>query len=263
MGTELPVATLLGFLVAMVRITSWMLLSPPFNTRTVPRTVKLGLAAGMSLPLASHFPERAVTFDTLGLLGIMVPQILTGVALGYLTQLMFKAIEVAGSLIDVFGGFTMSMSMDPFGNSQSSVFGRFYGMLASVLLFVTNGHLFLIRGFMTSFDAIPVDLAHVDDYERLLVSGLGKLMLAAVEIAGPLLASYFLAEIVMGLLTKAAPQLNVMTFGFPFKILLTLLMISSAIPLVPDALHNLLRHVLTDGLQMLRVAGTITPIAGR
>lgn len=251
MTEQLPIASLMGFLLALVRTTSWMAVSPPFNSKAVPRLVKLGTAAGLALAISSRMPTEDLTLETGPLLGLVLMQVATGLVLGFLTQVLFSAVAGAGSLIDLFGGFTMSQAMDPFSNNQSSIFGRFYGMMGTVLLFATNGHLLLIKGFMTTFDVVPLGGIHLESFKKLLVQDIGMLMVAAVEIAGPLLAVYFLADVALGLLTKAAPQLNILTFGFPFKILITLLVVASALPLVPGALHTLLNDILRDGVHAL------------
>ena len=104
-----------------------------------------------------------MSFDSATLLKLVLLQTMTGLILGFLTQILFSAIQGAGQLIDTFGGFTLSMAMDPFGNNQSSQFGRFYQLIATTLLFVTNGYLLLIKGFMTSFQVVPLGGVHFDD----------------------------------------------------------------------------------------------------
>jgi flagellar biosynthesis protein FliR len=249
---ELPLETLVGFLLALVRTASWMVTSPPFNNKLMPRIVKVGTAGAIAMAIAPTFPAGSITLDTGPLLGMILMQIATGLILGFLTQLMFSAVQTAGGLIDLFGGFTLSQALDPYNNNQTSIFGRFYGMLAATLLFAINGHLLLIKGFATSFDAVPLNGIDLGNLKEVLFKDISMFMLAAVEIAGPLLAVYFLSEISLGLLSKAAPQLNILTFGFPFKILLTLLMITWAIPLIPESLHTLVNHTLRDGISIIK-----------
>lgn len=251
METALPVNYLVGFLLALVRTTSWMAVSPPFNTRTIPRLVKLGIAAAISMALAPRMPVDQVTLETGPFLLLVLTQVVTGLILGFLTQLIFAAVGAAGQLIDILGGFTLSMAFDPMLNAQSSVFGRFYGLLATTLLFVTSGHLMLIKGFMTSFDAVPLSGLAFTDMETLIVDNIARFLVAALEIAGPLVAAYFLTEVALGLLSKAAPQLNVIMFGFPLKIFLTILLVSSALPLVPGAVDRLVDTALRQGIPLL------------
>jgi flagellar biosynthesis protein FliR len=255
MNVSIPLPELVGFLLALARTTAWMAVSPPFNNRLMPRLVKLGAAVAISMAVAPKMPADKMTLDEGTLMGMVVMQVVTGLVLGFLTQILFSAVQAAGSLIDLFGGFTLSQALDPFGNNQVSVFGRFYQMMAITLLFAINGHLLLVKGFMTTFDVVPLGGVAIDNFKKVLVSDISMFMLAAVEIAGPLLAAYFLSDIAMGLLSKAAPQLNVLTFGMPLKILLTLLMVGSALPLIPGAIHTLLDQNIRDGIHAITFTG--------
>lgn len=253
MTEQIPIASLIGFLFALVRTTSFMVIAPPFNSRSIPRRIKLGAAAGISLVLATKLPADQASLDTSYILTGMATQLITGLALGFITQLLFGAVGVAGQLIDLFGGFTLSMALDPMLNAQSSIFGRFYSIIATTMLFIINGHLLIIKGFMTSFDAVPLGDVGMKAFSDLLVKEIGMLMVASVEIAGPLLAAYFLTEVALGFLSKAAPQMNIIQFGFPLKILLTLLMIGAALPLIPGAMHTLVNDVLRGGMNLMHL----------
>lgn len=254
MNVQIPVDALVGFILALVRTSAWMVTSPPFNNRMIPRTVKLGCAAALSIAISSQVPAGDINFNTAPFLGIVLLQVITGLVLGLLTQLLFSAIQAAGSLIDLFGGFTLGMAFDPYGNNQTSIFGRFYELIATTLLFASGGYLLLIKGFLTTFQVVPLGGINMNHFESLLFGDMTRLMVAAVEIAGPLLVCYFLAQVALGLLGKAAPQLNVLSFGFPFTILITLLMVGAALPIIPGALNTLLHHTLLDGVHAITPA---------
>ena len=105
--------------------------------------------------------------------------------LGFLAQLLFAAVQAAGELIDLFGGFTLATLYDPLSNVSSSMFGRFHQLIAVTLLFATNGHLFLLRGFMASYEVVP---AAPDQHRRLLtqtvLAHVGTFFTSALQIAG-------------------------------------------------------------------------------
>jgi flagellar biosynthetic protein FliR len=246
---------LVAFLLALVRASAWVAVAPPFNTKLIPAQVKIGLSAVLAMAvapqLATHIPPDG-SLSTPDLIGAVFLQVGAGLILGFIATLLLSAVQAAGSLIDLFGGFTISQAMDPFSNAQSSVFGRIYQLLGTTLLFAINGHLLLVRGFMASFDAVGITGFNMQNVSDLLIHDFLKFFVAAVEIAGPLLAALFLAEVVLGLLSRAAPQLNVFALGFPLKILITLLMASVAIPLLPDAVNNLVNEILRAGHLAIR-----------
>jgi flagellar biosynthetic protein FliR len=214
--------------------------------------VKIGIAAAIALPVADSVADDAPILDVGPLLAAVVLQVAIGLSLGFVIFLLFSAVQAAGELIDLFGGFTVAPAFDPLSNAQSSTFGRFYQLLATTLLFVINGHILLIRGFMTSFDAISVTGPTLEDFSSNLLQTLGLFFIAAIEIAAPLLAALFLAEVGLGLLARAAPQMNVFLIGFPIKILLTLLLGGLALPLLPGSIQSLLDQALRHGANLTR-----------
>jgi flagellar biosynthetic protein FliR len=127
------------------------------------------------------------------------------------------------------------------------VFGRLYQLLATTLLFASNGHLLLLEGLLDSFEAVPTGLPDLGATSAELLDALGLFFLSALEIAAPLLGVLFLTEVALGLLSKAAPQMNVFTLGFPVKILMTLLLAGLALPLLPNAVDGLVGAATTSG----------------
>ena len=82
-------------------------------------------------------------------------QVVVGASLGFITALFFAAVQAAGNMIDLFGGFSVAFAFDPFAISGTAVFGRFYNILATALLFATDGYAMIVRGFTTSYRALP------------------------------------------------------------------------------------------------------------
>ncbi|HZQ84837.1 MAG TPA: flagellar biosynthetic protein FliR, partial [Acidimicrobiales bacterium] len=155
-----------------------------------------------------------------------------------------SAVSTAGSMIDLFGGFSISTAYDPNLNAQSAVWGRFYELLTVVLLFAMQGDLLLVRGFLTSFNAVPLRAPAIGLLSSTMLKAVTTYFGAALEIAAPLLVVLFLAQVILGLVSRAAPAMNVMAISFPFMILLTILLAGLAIPLVPGALDSLVHQGL-------------------
>lgn len=240
MGIELAMPTLLGLLLGSVRSAAWLLVSPPFATRTIPGTVKATLAVALALPVATQIGPAIPELSTGALISAVVLQVVTGAALGFVTYLLFAAIQAAGDLIDLFGGFTLAQAYDPMSMSQSSIFGRFHQLLGLTLLFVTDAHLLIVAGFLRSYEAIPVtEGVAMDVTADALLDGISQFFLAALEIAGPMVVVLFLADVALGLLTRVSPQLNAFALGFPIKIFLTLALIGFTFPLLPGVVEGL------------------------
>ena len=199
MTLEVAPYLLTGFLLAAARSAAWLFVVPPLNSRLVPMQVKAGLSVSLGIYAAPMLAESRVPLEVGPLIMAGAFQVLLGVALGFIVQMLFAAVSAAGELIDVFGGISVMPAFDPLSNQQASGFGRIYQVFASTLLFSLGGHLLLMRGFLESFHAIGVDGLDFTNLKTLLVDGLGHFMLAAVEIAAPLLAvagNWMLSEIV-------------------------------------------------------------------
>ena len=244
-------AALTGYLLALVRATAWVFVMPPFASRGVPRQVKVGFAAAPSLALGPQLADHGVPLEAGPLLAAAILQVLAGLALGFLGVVVFAAFQAAGELIDTFSGFSIAATLDPISGVQANVFGRFYQLLAVTLLFTIDGHLLVVRGFLTSFEAAPLTGFGLESLAAVLVDNVGMFFLAAIEIAGPLLGALFLAEVCLGLLTRAAPQMNVFILGLPLKIMLTLTLAGIAIPLLPGALSSLIRPMVSQSIKLL------------
>lgn len=238
-----------GYLLALTRATAWIVVSPPFATRSIPARIKVGFAAALALAVGPRLADQAVALDAASLLSAAATQVAVGVVLGFVGVVIFAAAQAAGALLDLFGGFAMAQVLDPQSNIQTSLFGRFYNLLATTLLFAIGGHLLLVRGFLHSFDAVPATGFRAGPVGEVLTDAVGVLLVAALELAAPLLAALFLADVALGLLSRAAPELHVLVLGTPVKILITLGLVGVALPLLPGATSALVERIVRDGLE--------------
>jgi flagellar biosynthetic protein FliR len=251
MNVDVPISDLLAVMLGAARTGAWMLLCPPFNSRLIPGTVKALLSIGFTLPMAPYLRGTLPSLETADIVASAALQVFIGAALGFVTALLFAALQAAGDLIDLFGGFTLAMGYDPLSQNQSSVFGRFYNLVAVTLLFASDGHQMIMRGFLQSFQAVPLNLTFgLSTFSELLVRGIGEMFLAAVQIAGPLIAVLFLTDVAFGLLNRVAPALNAFQLGFPAKILLVLMLSGLAITALPKVVGSLVEKAVSAVLQL-------------
>ncbi len=251
MGLMIDPELVAGYLLALTRTIAWVMITPPFGTRMISTRIKVGMAAALTLAVGSRLQDQAVDLDAAALLTSAAVQVAIGVALGFIGLLVFAAVQAAGAMLDLFGGFAMAQILDPQSNVQTSLFGRFYNLLAITLLFSIGGHLLLIRGLLRSFDAVPAAGLPTGGMAHILTNDVGLLLVAALEIAAPLLAALFLADVALGLLSRAAPEMHVFVLGLPIKILLTLSLTGLALPLLPGAVASLADRIVRDSLSIV------------
>ncbi|MDT5031195.1 MAG: flagellar biosynthesis protein FliR, partial [Actinoplanes sp.] len=222
------------------------IICPPFNSRLIPVQIKALLSVALALPVAPYLTSTLPSLQTSAIIASAVLQFFVGAALGFITYLFFAALQAAGDLLDVFGGFTLAMAYDPLSMAQSSIFGRFYNLVAVTLLFGSNAHLIVLRGFLQSYQTLPLDAGiSMATFSGLLTQGIGEMFLAGLQIAGPLIAVLFLTDVAFGLLNRVAPALNAFQLGFPAKILLVLTLAGTAVAVLPQALNSLVDKAVT------------------
>lgn len=246
---------LIGYLMASLRIVAWLALVPPFSGRAVPVMAKAGIGLGLAFAVGPSVDTAGVASGTPALVMTAVTEVLIGLGMGFVTYLLLTAIATAGSLVDLFGGFALAQGFDPLAMNMNTVFGTFHQMIATTLLFGTGGHLVVIGGLLHTFDFLPVGASpELEGATGVLLAALGMFFTIAVQIALPLIAVLFLADLGLALLTKVAPQLNAINVMFPVKIGLTLLLLGLSLPALPAALERLV-DLATQAMAALAGAG--------
>jgi flagellar biosynthetic protein FliR len=231
---------LLGFILAFARASAWIVLVPPFSNKAIPAMAKVGLAGGLGLAAASSAAPVNTDPSWAELAADVVLQVVAGLVLGFLVMLILNAAQAAGGLIGLFGGLSLPPQMDPLSLNQATPTSALYEMIAMALLFASNGHVILTRGFLASFAATkPVAPAAA---AATLTHAVSTFFVGALEIAAPLLAVLFAAQMVLGLLTKASPQISAMSLSFPIQITAVLAMLGVGITVLPGAVAQLLHQ---------------------
>lgn len=236
-----------------MRLIAFLVVAPPFHVKAFPTPVKMALAMGLALVAAPRaaaasgaVPGAMLASGSMQFLGAVVLEIVVGLGLGFLVRMVFAALQAAGGIIDVFGGFQMAQGFDPLNQTQGSVFAKFYDFTAMALLFASNGHQLVLGGLFRSFDALPLGTGfNTEAMGHLLTSGMADLMVSALQIAGPLVVVLFLADVGLGLLTRVAPALNAFALGFPLKILITLSLGSIAYLTLPGVIGTLTERAVS------------------
>ncbi len=240
MELAFSMGTVEAVMLAGVRMTAFLFIAPPFSYNAFPARIKAMLAIGLALAVSPKVVPGYVEHDLPGFIGALVLEVLVGALLGFLVFLVFAAVQSAGSLIDLFGGFQMAQGYDPGSMVNGAQFARLFHMTALALLFASGGYQLIIGGLSRSFTALPIgsglDLAAPAEA---MVAGVTQMFLASVQIAGPLLVVLFLADAGLGLLTRVAPALNAFALGFPLKILLTVSLAAVVFVAMPSVVSSL------------------------
>jgi flagellar biosynthesis protein FliR len=241
---NISTSVLIAFLLATVRTSAWVVIVPAFGSRSMPALTKAALSMALAFPVAQRLAPQAPEPQLGPMLSAILMNVAAGLTLGIVTLLLFAAIRGAGEIIDFAGGFSLTQAYDPMSLQNDSIFGRVNNLLAITLLFASDGYLIIVKGLLSSYDAFPLHgSAPLKVLQELVTQEVGSFMVSAIEIAGPLLAVLFMADMGLGLLTKAAPSLNVFSLGFPLKIFITLSLVGVTFVALPEALSSLLDKI--------------------
>ncbi len=234
MVLDVPSDALAALLLGSLRVVGWLVVAPPFAGRGVPAPAKALLSVALALPLLPALRADLPPLELGPFVAAAVVQLLVGLSLGFVCYLLFQAFRSAGDIVDTLGGFALAAAFDPLNQNQAAVIGRFQGMLATTLLLVTDGWLVVWHGFFRSFEVLPLgttfDTAVV---ASAVTDGIGTMVMSAVQIAAPMIAVLFVADVGLALASRIAPQLNAFALAFPLKILLTLTLIGYTFVALP------------------------------
>lgn len=253
MAVDVPSDVLAALLLGSLRVLGWLVVAPPFAGRGVPAPLKGLLAVALAFPVLPSLQADLPPLELAPFVSAAVVQLLVGLGLGFITYVIFAAFRTAGELIDNVAGFALTAAFDPLNQNQSSVIGRFQGMVAATLLLVTDAWLVIWHGFFRTFELMPLDASYdAAAFAGAVTDGFTGMLVAAVQIAAPMIAVLFVADVGLGLATRIAPQLNAFATAFPIKILLTVTLIGYTFVALPE--------MVTATAQ--RIGGTIVQVVG-
>jgi flagellar biosynthetic protein FliR len=246
---EIPVdwaiPQIIGFVLVVARLSGLFLLAPVFSSLMIPMRIKimalLVLAVTITpIVLPSNF---SAPNDALSIMIMIVQESLIGFALGFTVSIVFSAIQTGASMLDTSIGFSLANIIDPLNNSNASIFGSFYTLVGTLAFLSINGHYWLLAGFTRSYKILAVGSAPAFNHLfHNLETYFTQLFVMAFEIVAPVLVTLVLVDIVLGIVARVVPQMNVFFVGIPLKIGIGLAAVILALP----SFVGFLEHRVSD-----------------
>jgi len=241
----------------LTRILGLIATAPLFGNLSIPVRVKVGLGVMLSIVIAPTVPE-VPAIDPMSLPGflILIQQLVIGLAMGFAMRIVFAAVEMAGEVSGLTMGFGFATFFDPQTRGRSSAISQFLTLLTLMIFLALNIHLMMLSTLADSFVTMPISAtpAGTGGFKQLANWG-GLIFSAGVQLALPILAALLLTNIALGVLTRAAPQLNLFGIGFPITLGGGLLVLMLMLPYLATPLERLFH----EGLGVVRQIGTPTP----
>ncbi len=241
---NINVADIYPGMLVFLRASGMFLVMPLFSGTMIPNTVRIAIAAVLGYTLSPLFGDFG------GMPGHWFPfvlqvmhEILTGLLLGFAVRFLLYALEMAGEIIAVQIGLSMSSNIDPITRTSATPPSTMLFSFGTVLFLVTGSYQYCLVAFRRSFDIFPPMAGFAPTSLDVVLAQSGKILLLATQIAAPLLAISFLVNMCFSVLGRAAPSLNVFVLSFPVQILAGLTVFSITLGLT-------VQYILRDMQQL-------------
>ncbi|WP_461205727.1 flagellar biosynthetic protein FliR [Clostridium sp. DL1XJH146] len=246
-----------AFVLILVRVTSMFITTPLLSIKGIPNTLKIMFCIVLSyIMYFSVAPtDVLVEIGTPMLVVLLIKEALVGLFIGMLVNIIFMSIQMAGQFIDMQGGLASAALLEPNSKNSLSIYGRIYFNLALVLYFIFNGHHYLIIGLEKSFEIINI-YDYTVNFAGLIdaVDIVNQSFVIAVQIAAPMLLVFVISDLVLGIMSRTVPSLNVLILGMPLKVLAGILtfivispiiikLISGVLDIIPDSMENIIKFM--------------------
>ena len=223
--------------------------------------VKLLLGVMISLVIAPNVPMPPA-LDPTSMTGVLIlaQQLIIGASMGFAVRLVFAAAEMAGELTSNTMGLGFAVFFDPQTQGRTSAISQLFSLLATLVFLSINGHLILLAVLADSFNTLPITATPVTaEGFRFLARVGGNIFSMGLQLSLPMLVALLITNMALGVLTRAAPQLNIFGIGFPITIVAGFLLISICLPYLLTPLQQFLYSTI-DIVRVLGGMATIPPM---
>ncbi|HEY4369360.1 MAG TPA: flagellar biosynthetic protein FliR [Steroidobacteraceae bacterium] len=216
-----------------IRIGACFMGAPVFAANFVPPRVRLLLAAAVTIIVAPLVPASTVTLFSLSGVIVTVQQIIIGLAIAFTLQLIFDALAMGGQLLSNSMGLGFAFNVDPLRGVSTPVLGQFYTILVTLTFLALNGHLLLIETLVHGFTTLPVGLQGLNSEALWNVAAWGSQLFAgSLKVALPGMTALLVVNLAFGVMSRAAPSLNLFAVGFPITLIFGLAIVYAGMPAV-------------------------------
>ncbi|MFZ5966576.1 MAG: flagellar biosynthetic protein FliR [Bacillota bacterium] len=216
------------FLLVFARITGMFFTAPVFNQGTIPSYVKIGFSLILSFLILPFIKiSQDILMDNFySLFFYITKELLVGMLIGFIGYLFFSSIYLAGHLMDMEMGFSMVQVINPMDDTEIPITANLLTTIAMLVFLSVNGHHRLIQALLHSFEMIPIGKLSMNQfmYDKIITIFVTSFIIG-FKIGAPIVVSIFLANILLGIMARTMPQMNVFVVGMPLKIFLGLIVI--------------------------------------
>ena len=232
---ELMIEKLLGFVMVLTRISAFFLVVPVFSWQIIPARVKVAvvllMAVFFSTITASPVDTRAVS--VLEAVLLIANEAIYGLALGLIVAIVFSAVKFSGRIVERQMGLAMAQVLDPLTGERAQPLGNLLEMIFILLFLSANGHHLFLLIISRSYEAFPVgSIPTIPVLADGIVKAGSTMFIAGLRLAAPMLAAFLLLMVVLAVLARIVPEMNILFISLPLRVGLGLLMVAMFLPFI-------------------------------
>lgn len=222
-------------LLVMLRTAGMFIVAPIFSYPAIPAQVKIGIILLLAILLTSVLPAPVVAPATTlwGLVGLVLKELLVGLLVGTMFAIIFYATQTAGSVVGYQLGLAVANIFDPITSNQTPIIGQFWLLVTMLVFIAIDGHHMMLRAIVDSYTAIPAGEVFANGaVGELMIKYTAYVFIIALKMAAPVMVTVFLVDVVLGIVAKTMPTMNVFFVGFPLKVAVGLITLSITMPVL-------------------------------
>ncbi len=252
---SLSIETLEVFLLILARIASFVFIAPFFSQSGFPNRVQVGFSVVVSLILFYTLPFESVEYDTIfGYTAVLLKEVICGLLIGFSANICTYIVQFSGHMIDMDIGLSMATQLDPVTNQQVSLTGVLYEYIIILLLIVSDMHRFILRALCDAYEMIPIGgiTLGFDHLMESMVEFMADYLILGFRIMLPIFACILILNVVLGILAKVAPQMNMFVVGMQLKIIVGYVIIFLTVSLLPtyaDIIYQEMKHLMVTFME--------------
>jgi flagellar biosynthetic protein FliR len=246
-----------NWMLVFLRLGAFLFVLPFFSMVNVPVTLRVALSALGALLIAPVLPPYPLDkLDFLSLFGVMIQEVAVGLLLGFVSCMIFYAVELAGNFISTEMGLNMAAILDPMNQQSSQLAGTVLLFLATVIMLTLNLHHWILLAFQESYSVLPMGGAHLNNALFETVAAMtSRIFMIALQIAAPVIAVAFVITLVFSVLSRAVPEMSVFSEMFGFRIVGGLIVFGFTLQLSAQYVVNYLDRLPEDLLSVAQMLG--------
>ena len=248
------------FVLVLARISAMIFMVPIFNDKSIPLILKAGISlllVILLLPLLRHQAHPPLFEGGLVMALVqIVRELAIGITVGFMAAMLLAAVQTAGQLMGFQMGFSIVNVIDPVSSVQVSIIAQLQYLIALLVFLSLGAHRWFIRAMNESFQLIPLGgFSLSNDLLHILVRYSANIFVIAIKLGAPLMVALLLCNVILGVLARTVPQMNIFIVGYPLQIGLGLLVLAFSAPYMVTMFQGLYLKFFQDVFMIMQASG--------